>query len=123
MKRDIRKVLLPEDTVVIETYHSSSRRLLADTQIRGAATILLLWLVLYFGGGLLGLFYGYDLQLALFESTSAASSGGLSVGVVRPGLEWPLKVTYMAQMVIGRLEFIAIFAFFGYVVSIVRGKV
>jgi trk system potassium uptake protein TrkH len=123
LRRDIRKVLLPEDAVVIETYHSSSRRLLSDSQVRGAATILLLWLVLYLGGGLLGLFYGYDLQLALFESTSAASSGGLSVGVVRPALEWPLKVTYIAQMVIGRLEFIAIFAFVGYLVSIVRGRV
>ena len=123
LKRDVRKVLLPEDAIVVETYHSISRRLLADHQVRGAATILLLWLVLYFGGGLLGLFYGYDLQLALFESTSAASSGGLSVGVVRPGLEWPLKITFIAQMVIGRLEFIAIFAFVGYLVSIVRGRV
>ena len=123
LRRDIRKVLLPENAVVIETYHSSSRRLLSDTQVRGAATILLLWLVLYFGGGLLGLFYGYDLQLALFESTSAASSGGLSVGVVRPALEWPMKIVYIAEMMIGRLEFIAVFALVGYVVSIVRGRV
>ena len=123
LRRDIRKVLLPENAVVIETYHSSSRRLLADTQVRGAATVLLLWLVLYFGGGLFGLFYGYDLQLALFESTAAASSGGLSVGVVRPALEWPMKIVYIAQMVIGRLEFIAVFALFGYVISIIRGRV
>lgn len=123
LRRDIRKVLLPEDAVVVETYHSSNRRLLSDTQVRGAATILLLWLVLYLGGALIALFYGYNLQLAMFESVSAASSGGLSVGVVRPALEWPMKVVFIAQMVIGRLEFIAIFAFFGYVISIVRGRV
>lgn len=121
--RDVRKVLLPEDAIVVETFHSSTRKLLADDQVRAAATILLLWLVLYFGGGLLGLFYGYELQLSLFESTAAASSGGLSVGLVRPDLEWPLKVTYVAQMVIGRLEFIAIFALFGYLLAIVRGRV
>ena len=121
--RDVRKVLLPEDAVVIQTFHSSTRRTLNDTQVRAAATILLLWLVLYLGGGLLGLFYGYELQLALFESTAAASSGGLSVGLVRPELEWPLKVVYIAQMVIGRLEFIAVFALLGYVLAIIRGRV
>jgi trk system potassium uptake protein TrkH len=121
--RDVRKVLLPEDAVVIQTFHSTTRRTLNDAQVRAAATILLLWLVLYLGGGLLGLFYGYELQLSLFESTAAASSGGLSVGLVRPDLEWPLKVVYTAQMMIGRLEFIAVFALLGYVLAIVRGRV
>jgi trk system potassium uptake protein len=123
LRHDIRKVLLPESAVVIETYHSSTRRILRSNQVRGAATILLLYLLLYLAGGMLGLFYGYELQLALFESTAAASSGGLSVGIVRPDLEWPLKVGYIASMVIGRLEFIAVFALAGYVVSIVRGRV
>ncbi|MGI8575683.1 MAG: TrkH family potassium uptake protein [Egibacteraceae bacterium] len=123
LRRDIRKVLLPEDAVVVETFHSTTKRILRNEQVRAAATILLLWLVLYLAGGLVGLFYGYDLQLSLFESTAAASSGGLSVGVVRPDLEWPLKVLYIAQMVIGRLEFVAVFALAGYLVAIVRGEV
>jgi trk system potassium uptake protein TrkH len=120
---DVQKVLLPEDAIVVSTFHSSTRKVLTDHQVRAAATVLLLWLVLYFTGGLLGLFYGYELQLALFESTAAASSGGLSVGLVRPDLEWPLKVVYIAQMVIGRLEFIAVFALLGYLLAIVRGRV
>jgi trk system potassium uptake protein TrkH len=121
--RDVRKVLLPEDAIVIQTYHSTTRRILTDEQVRAAATILLLWLVLYLGGGLIGLFYGYELQLALFESTAAASSAGLSVGLVRPDLEWPLKIVYTAQMMVGRLEFIAVFALLGYMLAIVRGRV
>jgi trk system potassium uptake protein TrkH len=123
LRRDVRRVLMPEDAVVVETYHSTTRRILRDDQVRGAATIFLLWLALYLLGGLLGLFYGYDLDLALFESVAAASSGGLSVGLVRPELEWPLKVVYIAQMIVGRLEFIAVFALAGYVVAIVRGRV
>ncbi|MPZ89642.1 MAG: hypothetical protein GEU81_16595 [Nitriliruptorales bacterium] len=123
LRRDVRRVLLPEDAVIVETYHSVTRRILQSGQVRDAATLLLLWLLLYLGGGMIGLFYGYDLTLALFESTAAASSGGLSVGLVRPDLEWPLKVVYMAQMVTGRLEFIAVFALAGYAVSIVRGRV
>jgi trk system potassium uptake protein len=123
LRKDIRKALLPESAVIVETYHSTTRRILRDDQIRGAAMILLLWLILYLSGAMLGLFFGYDLNLALFESVAAASSGGLSVGIVSPDLEWQLKVAYIAQMVTGRLEFIAIFALAGYLVSIVRGRV
>ena len=122
LRRDIRRVLLPENAVVVESYHSTSRRILRDDLVRGAATILLLYLLLYLGGGMLGLFYGYDLTLSLFESTAAAATGGLSVGIVRPELEWPLKVVYIVQMLLGRLEFVAIFALGGYVLSIFRGR-
>ena len=122
IKADVRTVLLPEDAVVLEGYHSVSARVLRPSQIRAAAMALLLWLALYLAGALLGLFYGYDLTLSVFESVAAASSGGLSVGVVGPGLEWPLKVMYIAQMVTGRLEFVAIFALAGYVVAVVRGR-
>ena len=123
LRRDVRRLLLPEDAVVVETYHSTTRRVLRDEEVRGAVTLLLLYLVLYLGGGLLGLFFGYPFDQAMFESTAAASSGGLSVGLVRPALEWPLKVVYIAQMVVGRLEFVAVFALAGYVVAIVRGRV
>jgi trk system potassium uptake protein TrkH len=122
LRRDIRTVLLPEDAVVVEHYHSTTRRILRDDQVRGAATILLLYFLLYLGGGMVGLFYGYDLQHSLFESTAAAATGGLSVGIVRPDLEWPLKLLYIVQMLVGRLEFIAVFALAGYGISIVRGR-
>lgn len=122
LRRDIRKVLLPENAVVVESYHSTAPRVLRDDLVRGAATILLLYLVLYLGGGILGLFYGYDLTLSLWESTAAGATGGLSVGIVRPGLEWPLKVAYIGQMLLGRLEFMAVFALAGYFLSLFRGR-
>jgi trk system potassium uptake protein TrkH len=123
LRQDIRKVLYPEDATVVESLHSQQRQFLGEGQVRAAATVLLLWLALYFSGALLGLFYGYDLQSAMFESTAAASSGGFSVGLTRPDLEPALKVFYIAQMMIGRLEFIAPFALIGYVVAIIRGRV
>lgn len=122
LRRDIRRVLLPEDAVVVESYHATTKRTLRDDLVRGAATILLLYLVLYLGGGLLGLFYGYDLTVSLFESTAAGSTGGLSTGLVRPALEWPLKVVFLVQMLLGRLEFLAVLALGGYVVSMFRGR-
>lgn len=123
LRSDIRRVLLPENAVIVETYHSTTKRILRAEQVRQAATILVLFLALYLGGGLMGLFYGYDMQLALFESTSAASGAGLSVGVVRPDLETPIKVVYILQMLLGRLEFVAVFALAGYLISILRGRV
>jgi trk system potassium uptake protein TrkH len=122
LRNDIRRVLMPEHAVVIETFHSTTRRILRPAQVSSAVVFFLLWLGLYAVGGLMGLFYGYDLQLAIFESTAAASSGGLSVGVVRPDLEAPLKITYILQMVVGRLEFVSIFALVGYLVATVRGR-
>ncbi|WP_370325605.1 TrkH family potassium uptake protein [Euzebya sp.] len=123
LKAEIRRVLLPEHAVVVETYHAGVREIVRGPQVRDAALLLLLWLALYLAGAIVGLFYGYPLELSLFESVAAASSGGLSVGLVRPDLEAPLKVIYMAQMVTGRLEFIAVFALVGYAVSVVRGRV
>ena len=120
---DIRRALSPEHAVLVDTYHAGGRRILREGQVKAAMTIFILYLVLYLGGGVLGLFYGYDLRLALFESTSAAATGGLSVGLVRPDLEWPLKAFYILQMLVGRLEFIAVFALAGYVVALLRGRV
>jgi len=122
VRRDIRKLLLPENAVVVETYHAGSRRVLEGPQITAAVMILLLWLLLYLLGTLVGLFYGYDIQSAFFDSTAAASSGGLSVGIVRPEMETPLKLVYIAQMVLGRLEFLALFVLAGYVTAMVRGR-
>ena len=122
VRRDIRRVLMPDNAVVVEHYHAGGPRVLGDQLIRAAVTVLLLWLALYGAGAIVGLFYGYSLELALFESTAAASSGGLSVGVARPGVETPLKLVYIAQMVLGRLEFVALFALAGYVVAVLRGR-
>lgn len=122
LRGDMRKLLLPQDAAVVETYHAGRRRIVRNPQVMTAVVVLLLWLLLYFAGTLVGLFYGYSLEVALFDSTAAASSGGLSVGVARPDMETPLKLVYIAQMVLGRLEFIAIFVLVGYLVAIVRGR-
>jgi trk system potassium uptake protein TrkH len=120
---DIHRIVLPDDAVVLQTYHANGRReILRASVVRTAMLITLLYIMLYFAGALLGLFHGYPLQDALFESTSAAAAVGLSVGVVGPDLEWTLKLFYIFQMWIGRLEFISVFALFGYLYATVRGR-
>jgi trk system potassium uptake protein TrkH len=120
---DIRRVVLPPDAVVVRTYHANgSREILRAGVVRTAALITLLYVVLYFAGAFLGLFYGYPFEEALFESTSAAAAVGLSVGVVSPDMEAGLQLMLIFEMWIGRLEFISVFALFGYLYATVRGR-
>lgn len=120
--RDIRRVVAPDAALVVSTYHARSRRLVTDGEVRGAITILMLFLVSYGAGAIVGVLYGYEFDQALFESTSAGANVGLSIGIVGPALPAPLKLTYLLQMWLGRLEFLSAFALVGYLVALVRGR-
>jgi trk system potassium uptake protein len=121
--KDVRRVLMPESALVVQTYHAGRRRILHDEQIRGAVVILLLYLVAFLGGAMVMLTYGrWDLTEALFDSTAAASNGGMSVGVMTPEAPTPMKVVAVLQMWFGRLEFMSAFALIGYLLAIARGR-
>jgi trk system potassium uptake protein TrkH len=123
ISEQIRRLSLPRSAVTVETYHSGTRQVLNDHVVRSALTILLLYLVLYFSGAAMGLFYGYPFDQAMFESTSAAANVGLSIGIVGPSMPTGLKITYIVQMWVGRLEFIAVLALLGFIWSAYRAKV
>ncbi|MDX1659463.1 MAG: potassium transporter TrkG [Nitriliruptorales bacterium] len=120
--RDIRRLLVPESALVVSSYHSNRRQILRDSEVRGAITVLVLFLLSYGAGAILGVYYGFQFEEALFESTSAAANVGLSIGVLSPDLATPLKVTYLIQMWLGRLEFMTAFAFIGYLAAMFRGR-
>jgi trk system potassium uptake protein len=123
LHRDVQKLSLPNDAVIVERYWvNGARRTVQEAAVRGAALITLLYVLLYLVGALVGMFYGYTLQEALFESTSAAAAVGLSVGVVGPNLETGFKLVLIAQMWVGRLEFLAVFALATYWIAMLRGR-
>lgn len=123
IRKDLHRILLPGNAVTVESYHSGgTRRIFRNDLIGPASMILLLYILLYLVGALLGLYYGYPLQEALFESTSAAAAVGLSVGVTGPTMETGLKVMFILQMWIGRLEFLSVLTLFGYFWSMLRGR-
>jgi trk system potassium uptake protein len=123
IQHDLRKVLAPTSALVVTTYHSGRRRILRDPTARAATTILLLYVITYLGGAAIALLYGHwEFKEALFESVSAAGNVGLSVGLVSPDMPTGLQVTYILQMWMGRLEFVAAFALLGYLVTLVRGR-
>lgn len=119
---DVKRIMLPEASVFIEKYHHIRDVILQDRQVRSAMLILLCYLGLYGLGSIVGIIAGYPALEALFESTSAAANVGLSCGITQAGMPAALKVTYILQMWIGRLEFMSIFTLIGFFAAFVRGK-
>jgi trk system potassium uptake protein TrkH len=121
LRQTLRASVLPRDAMTIEFIHQGQRKLLREPTIRSAYMILLLYLLLYATGAVIGLFYGYPFTEAMFESTSAAAAVGLSVGITGPTMETGLQIVYILQMWIGRLEFIAALSLLGFIWSTLRG--
>ncbi|MEX2280437.1 MAG: potassium transporter TrkG, partial [Acidimicrobiia bacterium] len=122
MRDTVREALLPDGAVVPQTYHQYGTQRIGANLIRSMFSISLLYVALYLFGAAVALGFGYELGPALFESISASAAVGLSVGVVAPDMPLLLELTYIAQMWVGRLEFIAIAALLGFGASTVFGK-
>lgn len=120
---DIRRFLLPESAVVVTTYHVGRRRVLRPETARAATTVLLLFVLSFLLGTMTALLTeGVDVTEALFEGVSVGSNIGISIGVVRPDLSPALQAVYVLQMILGRLEFVAVLVLVGYLLSFRRGS-
>jgi trk system potassium uptake protein len=120
--QDVRRLISPESARIVEKWHHISTRLLDDATVRTAMLIVLSYVGIYALGTVVGVYYGYDLVQAMFDSVSAGSNSGLSCGVVSPTMPTFMKVVYLFQMWAGRLEFMSLFAFAGYLVALFRGR-
>ncbi len=118
----VRSTLLPERAIVPTTFHQYSKRRLTADLSKSVLVLTLLYVALYLFGTLVSIAHGYPLQASLFESVSAAANVGLSVGITAPDMPLLLQLVFIAQMWIGRLEFIAVFALIGFSFSLVAGE-
>ena len=114
--------MLPDKAAIFEKFHHIKEMFLEDKQVRSALLITLCYLLLYFAGALVGMLLGYPFLSSLFESTSASANVGLSCGITNAAMPAILKITYIAQMWIGRLEFMSIFTLLGFIVAAIKGK-
>lgn len=119
---DIRRLMLPESTVVVRSIHHIKKVIIDDKQVRAAMTVGIAFILMHLGGAVLGVIYGYRFVEALFESVSAGSTTGLSVGVTAPSMPAAMKIYYIFAMWAGRLEFMAVFALAGFAIRVARGK-
>jgi trk/ktr system potassium uptake protein len=119
---DVKGDLLPEGALVDDSYYQFGRRRLTPEIARSAMVVSLLFVALFLLGAAVGISFHVPLDDALFESVSAGANVGLSVGVTAPSMATALKLTYIAEMWLGRLEFIAVFVLVGFIVAWVRGR-
>jgi len=112
----VNKVFLSRNT--IKTIKFDGKSMLPDqmnSELANAAVFSLLFLVILLGGSFVTYFFmpsGYSFADALFESTAAQSTAGLSKGLTDPGMHPAIEVTYIFQMWAGRLEIIPVLALF-----------
>jgi trk system potassium uptake protein TrkH len=122
LKEDIKRLALPEHAILTQKFHHIKTVFLEDGQVRVVLLITMSYITIYVLGALVGVACGYPVLDSLFESTSAAGNVGFSCGITDAGMPTILKVTYIIQMWAGRLEFMSVFALFGFVVAFFKGK-
>ncbi|PIS30869.1 cation transporter [Candidatus Saganbacteria bacterium CG08_land_8_20_14_0_20_45_16] len=115
--QDIKRIMFPGTAIIIAKIHHIKDLLLEDRLVRAAMIILTTYIFTYLGGTIIGVYYGYPLANAAFESVSAAANVGLSTGITVPTMPTGLKITYIVQMWLGRLEFMSIFILFGLAIA------
>jgi trk system potassium uptake protein TrkH len=122
LREDIKKILFPERAVIAQKFHHIKEVFLEDRMVRSALMITLAYLVLCAAGALAGMLYGFPLLPALFESTSAAANAGLSCGITSAGMPTALKIMYIFQMWVGRLEFVSVLTLAGFLYAVLKGR-
>jgi len=117
---DIVKLMKGEKTMRVVKYHHIKDQVLDDNSFRSAASIAILYVVLFTIGVILTTLSGYGLMESAFEVASVSGNVGLSVGIIQAGMPAYLKIFYIIAMYLGRLEFISIFVLIGMFVKGVR---
>ncbi len=78
-------------------------RRIADDTVKNAVTVFLLYIMLFFAGGMIiSRVEGLPLMTCLFESASAAGTVGLTLGIT-PGLGYISKLVLITLMFFGRV--------------------
>lgn len=113
----IKSALSPDSAHVVVTYTHAGRRILTPEVSREALTVFVLYVSSYAFGTFAGMAAGYDATQAIFESVAMTSNGGLTSGIVSPGMPSALELVYIFQMWAGRLEFLTLLALIAQIIA------
>lgn len=113
--QDIKQFFMPSNSVSMSFFRHIGKQVLTDKVIKSAMTVVLLYILFYGVGAILGIAYGYPANQAIFDSISVGSNTGLSAGLVSIHMPSVMKVFYIVSMFLGRLEFFSGFVFFAFV--------
>lgn len=127
LTRTLNRPSRPQRLVADETIQLGAERVvLNDAAVARIAVFVFLYLVTLAAGSLLLMAHGYSAQDSLFEFASSLGTVGLSVGVTSATTPGLVLWTQTAGMMLGRLEFLVLFAAVGKVgldlTAIVRAR-
>ncbi len=105
--RQLLELLLPRETVLTTKLDGTP---IHDAEIRQLLAFVALYLAILACSTLALTLGGFPIDGALFESTSALSTVGLSVGITGPALPAALKGVLIFDMWAGRLEILPVLA-------------
>ncbi|MBN2613100.1 MAG: TrkH family potassium uptake protein [Bacteroidales bacterium] len=114
LRWQINKTFLSEHTV--KSIRFNGKSLLPEEmyeEFTKAASMAIMFFLLILGSSVITTFCtgsDYSIADALFESTSAQATVGLSTGITDPSMSPVLELVYIFQMWAGRLEIIPVFA-------------
>ncbi|MFW5748754.1 MAG: TrkH family potassium uptake protein [Chloroflexota bacterium] len=107
---EFRRAFLPAHTVNEPSiWQGEDRSFLTDFVVRRVALYVFFYMVVLAIGTLIVAAHGYSLRDSLFEYASALGTVGLSVGVTAPDAAETLLWSQTVGMLLGRLEFFAVF--------------
>jgi trk system potassium uptake protein len=112
----IKKVFFSPNTVKV--FKFDGKAMLPDevnSELASASIFAILFFMLQIGCTFITTFFLADHFTffdALFESTAAQSTAGLSVGITDPSMNKVVEIIYILQMWMGRLEIIPVLALF-----------
>jgi trk system potassium uptake protein TrkH len=110
----VNKAFLSHQT--IKTIRFDGKQMLPEqmnAELANAGSFAFLFLIIILAGTFVTYFFmpeGFSFADALFESTAAQSTAGLSTGITDPGMHPAIETAYIFQMWAGRLEIIPVFA-------------
>ena len=110
---EIKRLITPESAFFRTKYHHIKDTSIDGDLIKQTAIIVLSFLFLFAIGTTVGLFFNFSLDRSAFEAISAGANVGLSNGITSSSMPWFMKLVYIFLMWVGRLEFMAVYVFFG----------
>ena len=113
----VKEANAPDSARVVVSYYHLGRRPVDAALVREATTVVSIYVITYIIGALIAIAHGYEASQAIFDSISMASNGGLTSGVVAPGMPLSLKLFFILEMWAGRLEFLTLMALIAQIVA------
>ncbi|MEA5026994.1 MAG: TrkH family potassium uptake protein [Erysipelotrichaceae bacterium] len=114
---DVKKLLSSERSVKVYKYHHIKDYILDDNIVKSSSIIIICYFITFAIGTALGTYYGYPMTESAFEAASVTGNVGLSIGITTATMPVLMRLYYIVAMFMGRLEFLSVFALFGYIVG------